>query len=110
MFVRCWIGAKVLRCPRLNERRQLSQVWTRREQLLLTGDARLQNKFFWVLALTAVQVLWVNVEINFHLILHLDGPSAHSDRLDAEGGLLEFSLALVMHRVARHFEPQFFAH
>src|SRR5579864_7222831 len=80
------------------------------EQLLLPGDARLQNEFFWVLALTAVQVRWVNVEINFYLVLDLDGPYSNSDWLDAEGGLLEFSLALVMHRVARHFEYQFFAH
>src|SRR5437588_3245540 len=109
MFVRCWIDAKVC-AVRGQWERQLDQVWTRSGAILLAGMLDYKTSFFWVLALTAVQVRWVNVEINFHLVLHLDGPSAHSDRLDAEGGLLEFSLALVMHRVARHFEHQFFAH
>src|ERR1700726_967805 len=85
----------------------LDKKWS---NYFLPGMLACKTSFFWVLALTAVQVRWVNVEINFQFVLDLDGPSAHSDRLDAEGGLLEFGLALVMHRVARHFEHQFFAH
>jgi hypothetical protein len=86
--VRCWIGAKV--CAVRGSMGEaigpgLDKKWS---NYFLPGMLDYKTRFFWILALTAVQVRWVNVEINFHLVLDLDGPSAHSDRLDAEGGLL----------------------
>jgi len=69
------------------------QEWS---NYFLPGMLDYKTSFFWVLALTAVQVRWVNVEINFHFVLDLDGTTGNADRLDAKQALLQRGCALVV--------------